>query len=141
VLSVTADSNIWVSAFNYPGKPRRLIEMADASEVRIDISDHIIEEVLRTLRLKFEWAPERLQEAEAQMDATARKVTPTQAVDIVKDDPTDNRILECALEAGSGYVVTGDKDMLRVGKFGSIPIIRVADFLEILSGQQKGPDV
>ena len=107
MLSVTADSNIWVSAFNYPGKPRRLIEMADASEVRIDISDHIIEEVLRTLRLKFEWAPERLQEAEAQMDATARKVTPTQAVDIVKDDPTDNRILECALEARSDYVVTG----------------------------------
>jgi len=53
VPSVTADSNIWVSAFNFRGKPRRFIEMADAGEVRIDVSEYIIEEVLRTLRLKF----------------------------------------------------------------------------------------
>ena len=61
--SVTADSNIWVSAFGYGGKPRRLIEMADAGEIRVDISEFIIDEVLRTLRDKFEWSAERLQEA------------------------------------------------------------------------------
>ena len=138
MISVTADSNIWVSAFNYPGKPRRLIEMADSGEIRIDISDHIIDEVLRTLRLKFEWAPEELQEAEAQMNAIGRRIAPTQAVDIIKDDPTDNRILECAAEAKSDYVVTGDKAMLRVGNCGDIPIVSVADFLEMFSHQQKG---
>ena len=57
--SVTADSNIWVSAFGYGGNPRRLIEMADAGEIRIDISEFIIDEVLRTLREKFEWSAER----------------------------------------------------------------------------------
>ena len=71
--SVTADSNIWVSAFGFGGKPRRLIEMADAGEIRIDISEFIIDEVLRTLRDKFEWSAERLQEAADQMKAIARK--------------------------------------------------------------------
>ena len=52
--SVTADSNIWVSAFGYGGKPRRLFEMADAGEIRVDISEFIIDEVLRTLHDKFE---------------------------------------------------------------------------------------
>jgi hypothetical protein len=62
----------------------------------------------------------------------------TQAVDVIKDDPTDNRILECAAEAKSDYVVTGDKAMLRVGNCGDIPIVSVADFLEMFSHQQKG---
>jgi putative PIN family toxin of toxin-antitoxin system len=132
VPAVTADSNFWVSAFNFRGKPRRLIDMADAGEVRIDISEHIIEEVLRVLRLKFQWTPEALREAESQMNAIARKVAPTRTVEVVKDDPTDNRILECAAEARSDYVVTGDKDLLRVGMFGGTPIVKVADFLEVI---------
>jgi predicted nucleic acid-binding protein len=76
VRSVTADSNIWVSAFGYGGNPRRLIELADAGEIRIDISEFIIDEVLRTLREKFEWSAERLQEAADQMKAITRKVAP-----------------------------------------------------------------
>ena len=57
--SVTADSNIWVSAFGFGGNPRRLIEMADAGEIQIDISEFIIDEVLRTLREKFEMTTEQ----------------------------------------------------------------------------------
>ena len=134
--SVTADSNIWVSAFNFRGKPRRFIEMADAGEVRIDVSEYIIEEVLRTLRLKFGYERDPLAEAESQMRAIGHLVTPNQAVDVVKNDPDDNRILECALAAGSDYVVTG-KDLLRVGGFGTIPIITVADFLEREKGTRE----
>jgi predicted nucleic acid-binding protein len=62
------------------------------------------------------------------MNGIGRKVTPTQAVDVVKEDPSDNRILECAAEAKSDYLVTSDKDLLRLRQFEGIPIIRVADF-------------
>ncbi len=136
--SVTADSNIWVSAFGYEGNPRRLIEMADAGEIRIDISEFIIEEVLRTLREKFEWSAERLQEAADQMKAIAKKVTPSRIVDVLKEDPTDNRILECAVHAKSDYLVTGDKAMLSLGSFEDMPIVRVAEFLEIVTRQGEG---
>ena len=46
--------------------------MADAG-VRIDISEFIIDEVLRTLRDKFEWSAERLQEAADQMRSIVSK--------------------------------------------------------------------
>jgi hypothetical protein len=49
-----------MSAFNFPGKPRFLIEMAAEGEVQIDVSDEIIEEVLRVLKLKFQWSVEAL---------------------------------------------------------------------------------
>ena len=135
--SVTSDSNIWVSAFGYGGKPRRLIEMGDAGEIRIDISEFIIDEVLRTLREKFKWSPERLQEAADQMTAIARKVAPSRIVDALKEDPADNRILECAAEAKSEYIVTGDRGLLRLGRFEDIPIVTVAEFLEVVSRQGK----
>ena len=136
--SVTADSNIWVWAFGYGGKPRRLIEMADAGEIRVDISEFIIDEVLRTLRDKFEWSAERLQEAADQMKAIPRKVAPSRIVDVLKEDPADNGILECAAEAKSDNVVTGDSGLLSLGSFEDIPIVKVADFLEIISREGKG---
>ena len=135
--SVTADSNIWVSAFGFGGNPRRLIEMADAGEIQIDISEFIIDEVLRTLREKFDWSAERLQEAADQMTVIARKVAPSRTLDILTEDPADNRILECAAQAKSDYLVTGDTGLLRLGSFEEIPIVKVADFLEVVSRQGK----
>jgi hypothetical protein len=33
-------------------------------------------------------------------------------------DPPDNCILECAQAVGSEFIITGDQDLLRLGKFG-----------------------
>jgi predicted nucleic acid-binding protein len=55
-------------------------------------------------------------------------------LDVIKEDPPDNRILECPSTAGSDYVVTGDKDLLRLGSYESIRILRVSKFLEITEG-------
>jgi putative PIN family toxin of toxin-antitoxin system len=133
VVSATADSNIWVSAFNFAGKPRRLIEMADTGEICLAISEPIIEEVLRVLEERFQWSDEALSEAQFQMNAVARKVVPTEVVDVVREDPADNRILECAAAARSDYIVSGDGDLLRVKSFRDTPIVKVATFLNLVA--------
>jgi predicted nucleic acid-binding protein len=48
----------------------------------------------------------------------ARVVTPTHTLDVIKEDPADDRILECAVEAGSEYLVSRDKDLHRLGSTG-----------------------
>ena len=80
--------------------------MADAGLIRIDISDDIIDEVLRVLCSKFEWPVGSLAEAKAQMNEIGHKVTPERKVDAVAEAPTDNRILECAVAGASDYLVT-----------------------------------
>lgn len=87
MASVTADSNVWVSAFNFPGKPRHLIEMGAEGEIQIDVSDPIIEEVLRVLKLKFEWSNEALDGAKAEMEAVGHKVRPREPVDTNQGRP------------------------------------------------------
>jgi predicted nucleic acid-binding protein len=55
----------------------------------------------------------------------------------VPDDPDDNRIVECAVKAGSDYLVTGDKHLLRVGSYGLLSIVKVAEFLGIAQAGQR----
>ena len=59
----------------------------------------------------------------------ARTVTPAVQLDVVWEDPPDNRILECAVSAGSDYIVSGDKDLLRLGRYDAIRILTPSDFL------------
>jgi len=65
----------------------------------------------------------------------ARTVTPAVQLDIIKEDPPDNRILECAVSAGADYIVSGDNDLLRLGRYDSIRILNVADFLDLAQGE------
>jgi putative PIN family toxin of toxin-antitoxin system len=137
VLSVTADTNVYISAFNYRGKPRLLIDIASAGLVQLDVSEPIIQETIRVLRDKFKWPEEGLMQAEAQMRRLGKYVTPRRIIETIHEDPADNRIVECAVEAKSDYIVTGDKDFLRRGKVAEVPVLTVAEFLELVNRDRQ----
>ena len=132
---VTLDTNVYVSAFQFGGM--RLLHMAVNGDIEIAVSQPIIEEVIRVLRDKFGWDGYRLQDAKEQILTFARLVTPAQTLDVVKDDEPDNRILECAAEAGSEFIISADKDLLRLGSYAGASILRAADFLQ---GQEEQPE-
>lgn len=51
-------------------------------------------------------------------------------LDVVKDDPDDNKVLACALAAHADYIVSGDGHLLKLGVFKNIPIVTAKDFLD-----------
>jgi len=55
--------------------------------------------------------------------------SPKQTVRVLKDDP-DNRILECASLGKADVIVTGDKEMLRLGESNRVKIISLRKYLE-----------
>jgi len=96
------------------------------------VSDELLAEVHRVLRDKFQWS-EAMLAAEAECLARfIERVRPMRKLDVIKDDPDDNRVLECAMEAGSHFIVSGDGDLLRVGQYQNIRIVRVADFMTMM---------
>jgi putative PIN family toxin of toxin-antitoxin system len=130
-VTVTIDTNIYISALNFSkGKPRQLLQMALEGEVRVAISDAILHETLRVMREKFHAAPEDLKEVEDLISGCTHRVAPTDSLAVIKEDPDDDRILECAVASGSEVIVSGDKDLLRLGEYAGIRIIRVSEFLE-----------
>lgn len=48
-------------------------------------------------------------------------------------DPKDNKFLELAVSANASCVITGDKDLLILNPFRSIPILNAVDFLNNLA--------
>jgi putative PIN family toxin of toxin-antitoxin system len=133
VVGVTADSNIYISALNFGGPPDRLLDMARAGDIELHISDDILGEVLRVLRDKFRWTDEALALAKDRIGDFTKTIQPGQAVQIVTADPTDNKILECALAGKSDYIVTGDRHLLDLGQFEGKRIIKTTDFLALHS--------
>ena len=132
-LEVTADSNIYISALVFAGRPLQFLDAARAGVFRLAVSDALLEEVHRILRDKFRGPDEDLAEAATDLADSTLRVYPTQTIDAVPEDPDDNRVLECAVPAGSRYIVTGDATLLRLGRYGSIQIMRVADFMALIN--------
>jgi putative PIN family toxin of toxin-antitoxin system len=132
VLRVTADTNILISGLVYRrGKPYDLLRMALGGAINLTVSQHILDEMADVLARKFDVTPEEIAEATLIVRDAARVVTPAVQLDVVREDPADNRILECAVAAGSDYIVTGDKDLLRLGTYDSIEILTVSNFLNL----------
>jgi putative PIN family toxin of toxin-antitoxin system len=62
--------------------------------------------------------------AEAEAVAIMRRIPP------VCRDPDDDRFLELALNGGADVIVSGDHDLLAVGKFAEMPIVTPAAFIQ-----------
>lgn len=114
MLSATLDSNIYISALNFSGTPRRILNLARTGQIRLDASNEILNETIGVLRDKFNWADDRLETLKQHLAGFINLVTPAHKLRVVKDDPDDDKIAECAAAAGSDYLVTGDKAILEM---------------------------
>lgn len=54
----------------------------------------------------------------------------TSSIDVCRD-PDDNKFIECAIDGGCLYVVSGDKDLLTVEQYRDVRIMTVAEFLDL----------
>jgi uncharacterized protein len=60
-------------------------------------------------------------------------VTPSNKIEIIKEDIDDNKILECAVESKSEYLLTYDNHLLRLKDYEGIKIISPEEAFEYLS--------
>ncbi len=94
---ITVDANIYVSAIVFRGNPGRLLHRAIEGDVQAAISQPILDEVLRVLRVKFGRSEADLDRVESLIGEFARMVAPAITFDVVNGDPDNNRIVECAV--------------------------------------------
>jgi len=129
-MRVVFDTNIFISAFAIPGgvaekAVSRVLEGRD----ELVISPDIVKEVLSVLSSKFGRDREALSHVAVILSDLGEWVEPKQTVRVLKDDP-DNRILECASFGKADIIVTGDKEMLRLGEFNRVKIVSLREYLE-----------
>jgi len=139
VISATIDSSVYIRALHLGGPAALLIGHARAGNIRIDISDPILNETMRVLRDKFEWSGDMLHDARGKLAKLTNRVMPVETVSVIREDPDDNRILECADAARSDFIVSEDKDLLRLGLFGNARIVSIREFVRLALTPGKMP--
>lgn len=128
---VTLDTNILVSALGWKGKPHRIFQEAVDGKLELFISYAQFEELSRVMDYpKLGFTEEQKTRFKGLISAVATFVHPTTELDIVKTDPPDNRILECALVAKLDFIISGDEHLLSLRRFGRTKIMTAGEFLK-----------
>ena len=128
-MRVVLDTNVIVSALVFGGLPRQILELAEAGWWRFCYSEDIQAEVRRVLEEKFAWSKPKLDEILPILWMTGDLVVPKLQVQVVKEDPDDDRILECAIAANAKLLISGDRHLLKLRSYRSILIVTPRDFL------------
>lgn len=138
MFKVILDTNIIISAAHNPaGKPALVLAIALSREtelVSMYISKEVWEEYREVItRDKFNYFNQRhVKELLTQIKRHAKVVKPSVPISVIKMDPADNRILECALAAAADYLVTGNIKHFPFKKFQKTRIVSPQEFLLIL---------
>ena len=130
-VRLVLDTNTVLSGLLWPGgPPGKLIDAAEAGDIDLFSSPALLAELIDVLhRAKFarlyakrDLSPDTLFDGYA---ALARLVTPTTVARISRD-PDDDHVIACAIAARAEIIVSGDRDLLDLGRHGDIRIVSAA---------------
>jgi len=128
-MSVVLDVGQYVSAvIHQGGHPAQILEAWETQQFDLLISPPILADIHRVLHyprlLKLHrWNSERIDKF-IQILTTDTVLTHGQLdVDVVKEDPDDNKIIACAVEGRADYIVSSDVHLAKLGSYQGIMII------------------
>jgi putative PIN family toxin of toxin-antitoxin system len=128
-VRIVIDSNVWISALVFGGKPRRIFERVVADGWTIIASEEIFTEVRRVLAVKFSDFVEDFESFQAVMQTYIIKIKLGSIRVVVSRDEDDNRVIETAIIGDASHIITGDKDLLVLLEYNQIDIITPTEFL------------
>jgi putative PIN family toxin of toxin-antitoxin system len=128
-VRIVIDSNVWISALVFGGKPRRIFERVITNGWTIIASEEIFTEVRRVLAVKFSDFIEDFESFQAVLQPYVIKIKLGSIRVVVSRDEDDNRVIETAIIGDAAHIITGDKDLLVLLKYNQIDIITPTEFL------------
>ena len=132
-MRAVLDTNVMVSALNFPGNERLVLELALRGRFEFYLSRFILEEVAGVLTRKFDWDEERTAQVLQAIENGATVIDPPRLPELIEDGHADNRILECAVATNADYLITGDRrHLLPIGEHQGTRIINAPRFLSAL---------
>ena len=133
MIRLVLDTDTLISAIAWrDSKARKILEACLAGKYVLVESTALLKEFLSVIsKPKFTFISEE-QKAEllARLISHCEIVEPKERLSIIKEDPADNKVLECALEGRAQFIITGDQHLLTLKHFGKITILTANNFLE-----------
>lgn len=108
-MRVVLDTDVIISALNFPGNERIALELALRGRFELILSWFILGEVSGVQTRKSGWHQEQAIRAISALQSAATVVEPPRLVEVIEGGHPDNRVLECVMAANADYLVTGDR--------------------------------
>lgn len=131
-MRVVLDTNVLVSALLFTGISSELVSLWRGNAITVLLSRDILEEYLRV----FGYPKFQLSEAEIkglieeELLPYVEVVNPRRRLRVVERDPSDDKFLECAVAGKARVIISGDKDLLSIGRYRQVRIQTPAQFLD-----------
>lgn len=134
-MRVVVDTSTLISAVLWTGLPHRLIELAEAGDITLCMTEETLiefREVLqrpkfaKQIRNRFTSVEEIMQLVLSLIELYPSVPTPP----VVESDPDDDKFIVCALSAGAELLVSSDWHLLEMGSYRWVTILTARGFLE-----------
>jgi putative PIN family toxin of toxin-antitoxin system len=131
-VRVVLDTNVYISAILFGGNCEEVLRLANLGSYHVLISKDILLEIKSVLRFKFNWTNKQVTTAMSYLKDITTEIKPAISLNVVHNDPSDNKIIECALAGKAHYIVTGDRNhLVPLKKYKDIKILSPAEFLKL----------
>ncbi len=128
---VVLDTNVFVSALGWKGTSREIFKDCIEGSLELFISTEIFDEIKRVLNYpKFKFSQDEIAEFLDQILEVGNLVETKVKVDMIKDDPSDNKFLECAVTVDADYIISRDSHILKIKEFEGIKLISPEDYMK-----------
>lgn len=125
------DTNVFISGILFSGNPAKVLRLFKIGKIELLLSPELEAEILRKIAA-FTADKNLIADLCHVLEEKSTKIIPTKSVKICRD-PKDNMILALAQEGKADCIITGDKDLLVLRRFGRAAILTPRQFLENLS--------
>ena len=142
-MKILVDANLFASSLIKPNSnPGKILDLVNQNQVELILSPSIIKEIKRILlypkiQKYHRKTAQEIDEYFEDILMFAWIVEGKELVDIIKDDPADNKYLACAYEGEADYIVSGDHHLLDLETYQGIDIISAKAFLNLWEIQEK----
>ena len=138
MIQVVLDTNVIVSGvISAKGPAYEILKAWEEKKIVLLMTQPILEEIQEVLlrpkiRKRHQMTLEEIGDFCAQIEAFSVLIKPPEKSAKVSIDPDDIMFLDCALSGDAEFIVTGDKELLSLEKFGDTTILTPAKFLSVL---------
>ncbi|MGD9347291.1 MAG: putative toxin-antitoxin system toxin component, PIN family [Candidatus Aminicenantes bacterium] len=130
VPKIVIDTNVFISAILFRSPTSRLVSLWQKNAISVLISSAVLKEYTRALAYpKFKLANTEIGGVvERELLPYVHPVKVKRSLNIVTEDPSDNKFLELAVTGKADYILSGDKHLLDLKNFRAIKIMTPAEF-------------
>lgn len=135
---VVVDANVIVSAILSPdGSPAKIMKLLQEEKIQILVSYPVLHEFITALmyphlQKRHGLSKKQVTEKIFHLAKIGKLVNPKKRLEIITDDPADNKYLELAVEGEADCIVSGDKHLKKLKSFRGIEIVEPGAFLKMV---------